>query len=164
MVIKWDGYCMLEQAKRLTDQEWREMDGAPAYRPAFTNLYLADKSGNSPTGDFVSLFLEPTSVSDEKIGTNLNVNLKCSPNPFSNLTVISFIINKDMSDQFAELKIFDLKGNLVKTLINQPLVSNNYSMVWDGTDNDKRNLPNGTYIYSLKIGNQLGTGKVNLVK
>ncbi len=150
--------------KRLTNQEWREMDGAPAYRPAFTNLYLADKSGNSPTGDFVSLFLDPTSVSGEKVEKNLNVNLKCSPNPFSNSTVISFVINRDMADQLAELKIFDLEGNLIKTLINQPLVGNNYSMVWDGTDNNKRNVPNGAYIYSLKIGNNLNTGKVNLVK
>lgn len=150
--------------KRLTNQEWREMDGAPAYRPAFTNLYLANQTGNSPIGEKVSLFLDPTSVSDEKIESNLNINLKCSPNPFSNLTVISFIINKDMADQFAELKIFDLEGNLIKTLINQPLVVNNYSMIWDGTDNNKRNVPNGAYIYSLKIGNNISTGKVNLVK
>ncbi|MEI6090386.1 MAG: DUF3160 domain-containing protein [bacterium] len=148
--------------KRLTNQEWRAMDGAPAYRPAFTNLYLADKTGNSPVGEKVSLFLDPTSVSDEKV--EYNTNLKCSPNPFSNSTVISFIINNDMADQLAELKIFDLEGKLIKTLINQPLVGNNYSMIWDGTDNNKRNVPNGTYIYSLKIGNNLNTGKVNLVK
>ncbi len=150
--------------KRLTNEEWREMDGAPAYRPAFTNLYLANESGESPVGDFVTLLLEKTSVEDNNVIRNLGVNLKCSPNPFSNMTVFTFTVNKEIADKQAELKIFDLEGNLIKTLINQALVNNNYSIPWDGTDNLKRAVLNGTYIYSLVIGNNKNTGKVNLVK
>ncbi len=150
--------------KRLTNEEWREMDGAPAYRPAFTNLYLADKSGNNPVGKKVSLFSVPSSVKEDLPKNDDYLNLSCYPNPFSNSTVISFTINKDIADKIIELNIYDLSGNLVKSLINQKLTINNYSIVWDGLDNQNKKVNSGTYIYSIKIGDRVQSGKVNLVR
>ena len=150
--------------KRLTNEEWREMDGAPAYRPAFTNLYLADKSGNNPVGKKVSLFSVPSSVKEELPANENYLNLNCYPNPFSNSTVISFTINKEIADKIIELNIYDLSGNLVKSLINQKLIANNYSIVWDGLDNQNKKAAPGTYIYSIKVGDKVQSGKVNLVR
>jgi hypothetical protein len=150
--------------KRLTNEEWREMDGAPAYRPAFTNLYLADKSGNNPVGKKVSLFSVPSSIKEELPKNDDYLNLSCYPNPFSNSTVISFTINKDIADKIIELNIYDISGNLIKSLINQKLIANNYSMVWDGLDNQNKKVNSGTYIYSIKTGAKVHSGKVNLVR
>ena len=150
--------------KRLTDEEWREMDGAPAYRPAFTNLYLADKNGNNPAGDKVSLFT--TSVFEPYIEPAISdiLNMKCYPNPFKNSTVISFTLSNELAEQKIELKIYDMAGNLIKSLVNQKLYPNNYAIVWDGMDNQGNKVSTGNYIYSIKIGEYLQSGKVNLVR
>ncbi|MFA7625884.1 MAG: DUF3160 domain-containing protein, partial [Candidatus Kapaibacterium sp.] len=149
--------------KRLTNEEWREMDGKPAFRPEFTNLYLADKDGNSPNGEKVSLYSVPSSVEKEKPAENLR-NLDCFPNPFSGNTSIQFTLTSKDLDNIIELSIFDLKGNLVKTLINEYPQGKNYSIVWDGTDSKNTNLPNGTYIYTLKSGSNVQSGKVSITR
>ena len=140
------------------------MDGAPAYRPAFTNLYLADKNGNSPKGTKVSLFSVPSSVKEELPENENYLNLNCYPNPFTNSTAICFTINEDIDDKIIELNIYDISGNLIKSLINQKLTINNYSIVWNGLDNQNKKAAPGTYIYSLKTGDKVQSGKVNLVR
>ncbi|MFA5513204.1 MAG: DUF3160 domain-containing protein [Candidatus Kapaibacterium sp.] len=149
--------------KRLTNEEWREMDGKPAFRPEFTNLYLADKDGNSPNGEKVSLYSVPSSVEKEKPSENLR-NLDCFPNPFSGNTSIQFTLTSRDLDNIIELSIFDLKGNLVKTLMNEYPQGKNYSIVWDGTDSKNIKLPSGTYIYTLKSGTNVQSGKVSITR
>jgi hypothetical protein len=149
--------------KRLTNQDWREMDGKPAFRPEFTNLYLADKDGNSPNGEKVSLYSVPSSVENEKPSENLR-NLDCFPNPFSGNTSIQFTLTNNDLDNIIELSIFDIKGNLVKTLMNEYPQGKNYSIVWDGTDAKNIKLPSGTFIYTLKSGSNVQSGKVSITR
>ena len=139
------------------------MDGKPAFRPEFTNLYLADKVGNSPNGEKVSLYSVPSTVEKEKPAENLR-NLDCFPNPFSGNTSIQFTLTNRDLDNIIELSIFDLKGNLVKTLMNEYPQGKNYSIVWDGTDEKNMKLPSGTYIYTLKSGTNVQSGKVSITR
>ncbi len=152
-----------ENFKRLTDEEWREMDGAPAYRPEFTNLYLAKDDGKEPVGDKSSLFVIASST-EEPVKVSKTLNLKNFPNPFKTSTIISFTIPKSLSDKKTEAAIYDMNGTLVNTLTTENLPANNYSIVWDGTDNTGRKMPAGTYIYTVKTGSFSESGKMTLVR
>jgi hypothetical protein len=149
--------------KRLTNEEWRGMDGKPAFRPEFTNLYLADKDGNSPNGEKVSLNSVPSSV-EKNVQTDNARNLRCYPNPFSGNTTIQFTLNKNEFENIIELSISDIKGNVLRNLIKDYPVGSNYSIVWDGTDDNNNKLPIGTYIYTLKSGNNVTSGKVTIIR
>jgi len=150
--------------KRLTNEEWREMNGeTPAYRPDFTNLYLAKDDGNKPEGDMTSLFTIVLNVEDTNEPQN-KINHSCTPNPFTSSTVISFAIPKMYDMKNVELSIYDVNGNKIKTLLNSLIPAHNYSMVWDGTDSNGRSLAAGTYIYSIIIGELVQSGKINFVK
>ena len=83
------------------------------------------------------------------------------PNPFNPSTTIRF--NLDRS-QKARLDIFNLKGQLVKTLVNDNLEQGTHSIVFDGTDSKGNSLASGLYLYRLQTPNQSISRKMLLIK
>ncbi len=73
------------------------------------------------------------------------------PNPFSINTTISFSIPIELTGN-AELSIYNLRGQKVKTLVNEILPAGDYSVVWDKTDNSGEYVNSGVYFYQLKVG------------
>jgi hypothetical protein len=68
------------------------------------------------------------------------------PNPFNGSTVIKFAIAER---EKASLRIYDLLGREVRTLIDEPLESGNHSIVWDGRDDIGMDVPSGIYFYRV---------------
>lgn len=69
-----------------------------------------------------------------------------APNPFSSATRISFRVDTEGP---VALMVFDAKGRLVKSLVDEVLEPDLYIEQWDGRDGDGRALPSGTYFYRL---------------
>jgi hypothetical protein len=81
------------------------------------------------------------------------------PNPFKDRTTFSFEYNQSSSTLYAEIKIYSLNGNLVKT-INQQIYSNGYrsqQIEWDGTTDGGRKIDSGIYVYALWLKLPNGT-------
>jgi hypothetical protein len=92
------------------------------------------------------------------INNNRQTNLSVSPNPFSpdNDGFEDFcIINYNLSQQVAQvrIKIFDSKGRLVRTLLNNQPSGSSGSVIFDGRDDDGRTLRIGIYIIFLEALN-----------
>lgn len=68
------------------------------------------------------------------------------PNPFNPETTIEFQIPKP---SFVTLKIYNILGNEVKTLVNKNISPGNYTVKWDGADNYGKNVSSGVYIYII---------------
>jgi hypothetical protein len=83
------------------------------------------------------------------------------PNPFNPFTTIKYYL-KNKSD--ITLKIYNLAGALIKTLLNETMESGNHSLSWDGTDNKGSNLPSGIYLYRLMSTNCFLEKKALLIK
>jgi photosystem II stability/assembly factor-like uncharacterized protein len=85
------------------------------------------------------------------------------PNPFNPATMIKFIIPENgkakMKNDKTILKVFDLIGKEVATLVNEKLKAGTYEVMFDGS-----NLPSGIYFYQLNAGNFLETKKLILLK
>ncbi|OGU60409.1 MAG: hypothetical protein A2523_17065 [Ignavibacteria bacterium RIFOXYD12_FULL_36_8] len=78
------------------------------------------------------------------------------PNPFNPSTVISW---HSPIDNLVTLKVFDILGCEVITLVDKFISAGTHSIEFDGT-----NLPNGIYFYRIKIGNYIETRKLILQK
>ena len=78
------------------------------------------------------------------------------PNPFNPTTVISFSIS---SNSFVSLKVFDLIGREVATIISEELLVGNYSRQWI-----TNGMPSGIYFYRLQAGTYSATKKLVLLK
>jgi len=83
------------------------------------------------------------------------------PNPFNPSTTISFSL---ANPQFASLKIYNLKGQVVKTLLNSDLDKGNHKAVWNGTDDSGQKVGSGIYLYRLEAGDYRQSHKMVLMK
>lgn len=78
------------------------------------------------------------------------------PNPFNPSTTIRFLMIEKMS---ISLKIFDIRGNLIQTLLDDNLEKGIHEIQWNGSTN-----PSGIYFGAIQYGNRIITKKLILLK
>jgi len=83
------------------------------------------------------------------------------PNPFNPTTKLQYAIG---SRQFVTLKVYDVLGNEIATLVNEEKSAGSYEVEFNSLSGSVRNLPSGVYIYSLSAGNYFSTKKMILLK
>lgn len=83
------------------------------------------------------------------------------PNPFNPVTTIAYSIKDNAPVQ---LEVYNLKGQLVKTLVDQIQTSGQHSVIWNGTDNSGKTVGSGVYYYRLRSGRFSSTRKMVLMK
>jgi PKD repeat protein len=82
--------------------------------------------------------------------TSNQPELSVYPNPFSHSTAINYHI---IFSGMVVLKVYDISGNEVRTLVNENQPAGEHSVVWNGTDDSGNPVGSGIYFYRLKIGN-----------
>ncbi|MDD2332032.1 MAG: choice-of-anchor J domain-containing protein, partial [Candidatus Cloacimonetes bacterium] len=83
------------------------------------------------------------------------------PNPFNPETTIRFSV-KEASP--VTIEIYNVKGQRVRTLVNETKASGNYDVTWNGKDNHGRNVSSGIYYYKMNAGKFSSTKKMILMK
>jgi len=81
------------------------------------------------------------------------------PNPFSSATTLDFNVAER---SVVHIEIFDIKGNLVRTLVNESLEAGPYPVTWDGTNAAGEPMPNGAYIARMSAGSFTTTKNLSL--
>ncbi len=84
------------------------------------------------------------------------------PNPFNPETAIAFSIANEA--QHVQLEIFNIRGQKVKTLVNEYLEVGRYNSIWKGTDNSGRKVASGIYFYKFKTIDYQKINKMILIK
>jgi hypothetical protein len=84
-----------------------------------------------------------------------------APNPFSRQTNISYQLPKAGR---IKLSVYNIAGQLVKTIVNGEQQAGSYAEKWDGYDNNGRKASNGVYIYCLDNGIDQITSRMLLLK
>ncbi len=84
------------------------------------------------------------------------------PNPFNPLTTIEFSLKKTAQ---AELKVYNIRGQMVREVLDERFTPGRHKAVWDGSDRNGKRVATGVYFYQLKIdGKVIGTRKMLLLK
>ncbi len=83
------------------------------------------------------------------------------PNPFNPKTTIAFTLDGAGP---VKLRVFDVQGRLVRTLVNEVRAAGPYRVDWDGRDNGGRPAAAGIYMYRLDAGNFVQQRKMTLLK
>ena len=83
------------------------------------------------------------------------------PNPFNPRTTISFSVAKS---GYAKLSVYNSRGELIRTLLNDNICSGNYSIDWDGKDDKGKSVSSGLYLYKLEINGINQIKKMLLLK
>jgi hypothetical protein len=133
---------------------------------AYTNVSLQTAGTDGlPLGDLnwfpdkKALWKDPTQTGVKSIESPLPVEYSLDqnyPNPFNPSTVIEFSVPKQSK---VTLKVFNVLGQEVATLVNSTLVAGHYSV-----DFKANNLAAGAYIYRLQADNFVRANKMLLIK
>ncbi|MFA7058011.1 MAG: T9SS type A sorting domain-containing protein [Candidatus Cloacimonadales bacterium] len=83
------------------------------------------------------------------------------PNPFNPETFINFSIKNAGK---INLDIYNIRGQKVRSLLNENKDAGTHSVVWNGTDENKRNVASGVYLYKIRNGKFSLTKKMILMK
>ena len=83
------------------------------------------------------------------------------PNPFNPNTTIKYAIP---NAAHVELTIINLSGQVVRTLVNDDLRANFYSVVWDGRNNRGEEVASGMYFYRIQADKFSAIKKLMLIK
>jgi hypothetical protein len=83
------------------------------------------------------------------------------PNPFNQKTSLSFQIPHKCE---VSLKIYNLTGQLVKTLVDDRMDKGEYTFFWDGTTSQGQEVASGIYFYKLKASDFVSVRKMILLK
>ena len=112
----------------------------------------------------IIIYLTPVSVNEEQISPDRFILYQNSPNPFNPSTIIKYTIpnviaSETKQSQFVTLKVYDVLGNEVATLVNEVKSPGTYEVEFNATE-----LSSGTYFYKLQSSGFIETKKMILLK
>ena len=97
---------------------------------------------------------------DNKVPKNFNLSQNY-PNPFNPTTTIEYDLPKGVN---VKLKVYDILGREVATLVEAYQAAGTYNVQWNGRNNGGENLASGIYLYSFEAGNYKSVKKMIYLK
>ena len=125
------------------------------------NIVYINSHFNSGNEQFNLLFYNPDSVTITSVSTDLLSTIEFNllqnyPNPFNPSTSIEYRVT---SNEYVSLKVFDLLGNEVATLVNESKLPGSYQVSFDASG-----LASGIYFYRLQTGSYSQSRKMIILK
>ena len=154
------------------DSLWSQNYGGDAYDYAYfikqsidDYIYVGGTLSDNASPDFWAMKIE-----DLALGTELPHYLDLPdrviisqnrPNPFNSGTRIDYFLPRQ---SYVKLKIYNILGQDVKTLISGPRPAGRNSVYWNGCDSKGNEVASGIYLYRMKTDNQYQTRKMIIMK
>ncbi len=136
----------------------------------FPLFYLDQTEAKQIVSSLMRDFGEPLGVEDNpSAAVPLRFTLLQNyPNPFNPSTTLPFSL-KVQGSTFkgpihATLKIYNILGQLVRTLVDEEKAPGKYKVIWDGKDNSGKEVGSGIYFYQLKTEEYTATKKMVLLR
>jgi hypothetical protein len=87
------------------------------------------------------------------------------PNPFNPSTTIAYDIpDSETHGVQVQLKVYNVRGQVIKTLVNETKDAGHYVVQWDGNNDNGETVSSGVYFYRIKAGDFVTTRKMVMLK
>jgi photosystem II stability/assembly factor-like uncharacterized protein len=140
--------------------QWIQPSGTPEWTPSDIVFSNKDIGFLGTLGNGVySNHKSSTNVNNNSKGNQKIINYQLAqnyPNPFNPTTTINYSIPKP---SFVTIKVYDILGREIKTLLNEEKHSGNYKVDFDGNK-----FTSGIYFYRIRAGDFMETKKLILLK
>ena len=158
------------QAFNLLNDTWHQLNTMPTAREGLVAEMVDGKvyciTGSDPSGfPFFKANQEARGMivgveKTEYLPTDFVLDQNY-PNPFNPSTTIEYYLPKSTD---VVLKIYNILGDEIKTLVNEYQSAGNKTYKWDGTDNAGQKTASGIYFYKAQLGEKVITKKMILMK
>jgi hypothetical protein len=98
---------------------------------------------------------------EDVIKPNATELVGCFPNPFNPTTTIKFNLNRA---QHVAVQVYNVKGQLVQTLVDAELPAAIHEVVWNGNDQSGKNATSGIYFYKMQTEDYKSVKKMIMLK
>jgi hypothetical protein len=139
--------------------------GSPAWKDITTSL---DTNADIICGETTSLSpfiigkpISATGIGDEPPPARFALYQNI-PNPFNPSTLIRYDVPS--GGGHVEIRIYDVSGRLVKTLINEMQSEGRKSVIWDARNTSGEEVASGVYFYRMRAGDLITTKKMLLLR
>ncbi len=140
----------------------RFVNGSPAVGSVGKTFYKINDTQfkEGPSFTFSVTGIEENNLTNKNIPDKFEISQNY-PNPFNPSTMINYSLP---IASHVTIKIFDLLGQEIKTLVNEERSAGVYSVQWNGDNNMGVKVSSGTYIYRVAAGSFVQTKKMVLLK
>jgi len=115
--------------------------------------------------DDVQMNFKPTSVDEEPASVPPQFSLgQNHPNPFNPSTCIKYTVDSRQISGPLTLKVYNIRGQLVRVLVEGEAEPGSHQAVWDGRNDEGEEVSSGVYFYRLAVGKHVVTKKMLLLK
>jgi hypothetical protein len=83
------------------------------------------------------------------------------PNPFNQETVIRYSLPRDGA---VKLSVYNLLGQQVRTLVDEPQSADDYEVTWDGKNEQGQEVASGVYFFRIDIGELIDRRKMVILR
>lgn len=83
------------------------------------------------------------------------------PNPFNSSTAVNYQLSED---SHVLIKIYNARGQEIKSLVDEYKTAGYYTVQWNGRDNYNNQVGSGIYLYRIYAGNHIYTKKMAILK
>jgi|GEM_PF-372703 len=138
----------------------------------FPLFFLEAGSADALAGAVMDMFEEVVGIGEDEL-TRVPLSYALSqnyPNPFNPMTTIRYEIpepeegGKAGEKVLTRLSIFDVRGRLVKVLVEEELEPGRYQVSWDGKNAEGVGVSSGIYFYRIHSGSFTSTRKMTVTK
>ena len=144
--------------------DWFVGDPCPVVRDTIVQLWYAGNVhyANEWSIGYATSPFTPTSVPDAGEDLPRGFSLRQNyPNPFNPTTTFRYALSEDAP---VTLKIYNILGQLVKTVVNDYQSAGYYESLWDGRNDVGSHAASGVYIYRMVAGNFTATKRMLFLK
>ena len=114
-------------------------------------------------GFFISHNATSVETADENVPQQFEL-FQNHPDPFNSSTEIKYSLPQDRLSYYVTMKIYDIRGRLVNTLVDQYQTAGAYSIRWNGRDKNGQVVSSGIYFYTLQADKFKTTYKMLLIQ
>lgn len=130
-----------------------------------TSLELGHMTARSCENEDIEIINNPTGDTDNEDSVNIipvdSYLSKVYPNPFNPSTTLQYGIKETGQ---VKISVFNARGQLIRTLVNQNKIAGTYQIVWDGKDNNGNLVSSGVYFFYIETKKEIKRIKGLLIK
>jgi len=108
------------------------------------------------------LHVGPPVANNDDVASVVPVEVSCYPNPFRDNTTLTLKQGADHS--LTTVAVYNVRGQLVRRLLDPQPILGEYSITWDGKNDQGEKLGAGVYFFKIKSGSYSSTRKTILIK
>lgn len=116
---------------------------------------------NPSEQNVVDPIINPSTTDNENVEVPTTTSISNYPNPFNPETRIHFSVTEKSN---VNVSVYNVKGQKVKTLVNDNMDAGNHSVMWNGKNSNNQGVSSGVYFMRLSTPKHVISKKINLLK